>query len=363
LLVRQLIQKEPKKKTKQNNNIPQNEFETVQLILQEDKIEFWELISQVKEGLEIYPPEICEDCVNGTYFLRDKNGNMIGIFKPQDEEGNSNNNPKKLIDPTNIIDKGILDGEGAQREVAAYLLDKNNGFVGVPKTTMVKLFHSSFGKNANGEPLAKVGSLQKFVQNDGSSWDIGFKAFPIHEVQKIAAFDLRIFNNDRHGGNMLMKKNKDGTYTLIPIDHGFSLPSSMNRAWFDWLTWPQAKQPITKEIKSYISNIDISNDLKILQKLNIRPECLRILQISTTLLKKGCQFGLTLYDIGSLVSRNVLEEPSEIELMYEKAQKKTGILNGIIMSIEDEKKKLLKALEDIIDEELAKKKSLSIDAM
>jgi len=276
----------------QGVNSPQKDQEQprhlVTLVYDEDQGEFSDLISLVKEGLEVHPPEMCEDGLNGTYFLRDKTGRMVAVFKPQDEEGNSENNPKRANndDSPHLDDKGILDGEGAYREVAAYLLDKETGFAGVPRTTMITIVHPSFGKETNGLTKTKVGSLQQFVQNDGASWDIGFGAFPDHEVQKIAAFDLRIFNNDRHGGNMLMKMKEDGEYTLTPIDHGFSLPSTMNRAWFDWLTWPQVKKPILPEIKSYISNIDSTKDIKALEKLKIRPECLRTMKISTLLLKK-----------------------------------------------------------------------------
>jgi len=344
-------------------NSPQKDQEPfshlVTLVYEEDQGEFSDLISLVKEGLEVHPPEMCEDGLNGTYFLRDKTGRMVAVFKPQDEEGNSENNPKRANndDSPHLDDKGILDGEGAYREVAAYLLDKETGFAGVPRTTMITIVHPSFGKETNGLTKTKVGSLQQFVQNDGASWDIGFGAFPDHEVQKIAAFDLRIFNNDRHGGNMLMKMKEDGEYTLTPIDHGFSLPSTMNRAWFDWLTWPQVKKPILPEIKSYISNIDSSKDTKTLEKLKIRPECLRTMKISTMLLKKGSQLGFTLYDIGALVSRSVLEEPSELEIMYERALKEMGAVDGSIATISDEER-LFEALESIMDEYFAKRKVL-----
>jgi len=333
----------------------QEQLNSIQLLRKEDESDFKEFIQRVKEGLLLHKPEMCSDGLNGSYFLRDRDGIMAAIFKPQDEEGNSENNPKRE-DPHNIIDKGILDGEGAQREVAAYLLDKELGFVGVPMTTMVKIIHPSFGKNAHGEPLIKIGSLQMFVENDGESWDIGFGAFPTLEVQKIAAFDLRIFNNDRHGGNMLMKRHS-GTYTLVPIDHGFSLPSSMSRAWFDWLTWPQIQQPIMDDIKDYISNIDLSKDVETLQKIGIRMECLRTMKISTMLLKKGCKLGFTLYDIASLVSRAVLEEPCELELWYQMAQKKLGIDGDLIATSEDEER-LLEVFEKIMDEQLMEKKAL-----
>jgi len=261
---------------------------------------------------------------------------------------------KKIEDE--IIDKGVMEGEAAQREVAAYLLDKETRFAGVPKTTMVKIVHPSFGRDAKGEPRIKIGSLQEFVQNDGASWDIGYGAFPTHEVQKIAIFDLRIFNNDRHGGNMLMKKKTNGTYELIPIDHGFSLSSVLNRAWFDWLTWPQAKEPLSAALKDYVSKIDIDKDMETLSSLNIRPECLRTMKISTMLLKKGCELGLSLFDIANIVCRPTLEQPSELEIMYERVLKDIGQVNSEITTAQEEYE-LLSALGRIMDHELAIKKN------
>ena len=49
---------------------------------------------------------------------------------------------------------------------------------------------------------------------------------------------------------------------------------------------------------------------------NLRPECLRVLELGTTLLKRGAEEGLTLYEIASVLTRpygDSDEEPSELE--------------------------------------------------
>lgn len=39
---------------------------------------------------------------------------------------------------------------------------------------------------------------------------------------------MRLANADRNGGNILATKNEtDGRWTLTPIDHGYTLPSSL----------------------------------------------------------------------------------------------------------------------------------------
>jgi len=83
-------------KTGDNNIVTKvKKPEPVEAIRKEDAEEFKGLLRKVIDGLVEYQPEMCEEGLNGTYFMKDKNGNMIAVFKPQDEEGNSENNPKK----------------------------------------------------------------------------------------------------------------------------------------------------------------------------------------------------------------------------------------------------------------------------
>jgi len=322
--------------TKEEEEEPTTEEEEVEQTVS-NQFEKSELLSKVEEGLKYNEPELCEDGVNGTYFLKDLDGEFCGVFKPTDEEGYSVNNPKRSEENKDLfINKGLKEGEAANREVAAYLLDKGH-FSGVPETSIVTLEHPNF------ETKQKTGSLQLFVQNEGCAEDFGPSKFPSKEVHKIGILDLRIFNNDRHGGNILIKeKEEDGTIELIPIDHGLSLPSSLNQAWFDWLYWPQAKVPFDEETRRYIDSIDIEDDANLLREIGIREECIRTMIISSTLLKKGAAADLTLFEIALLVCRsNGLETPSALEVMVEKAKNQT----------QDDS--MLKALWPIMDEEIA----------
>jgi len=322
---------------------------------------FNDLITRVQDGFDAgYEPELCDEGVNGTYFLKDKKGQKIAVFKPQDEEGNSNNNPKNSSRDDNDeesepLSKGIKEGEAALREVAAFMIDRE-GFHRVPRTELVSIAHPTFNKDKDdGTTATKTGSLQEFVIHDGCSEDISVNRFPNKEVHRIGVLDLQLFNMDRHGGNILFKKDsKDGSYTLIPIDHGFSLPeySSLGNAWFDWLNWPQAKQKFDKETKNYIANIDLEGNLKKLERdLGIRKECLNTMKISTTLLKKGAANDLTLFEIASIVCREDLDQPSTLELMCEKAREMASTAsNG--EQVDDEV--FFKYLFELMDREIAK---------
>jgi len=306
------------------------------------------LIESVREGLLYHQPELCEEGINGTYFLKNRDGKRIAVFKPQDEEGNNDNNPKKSDESQDeFVNNGILAGEGAQREVAAYLLDRDH-FSGVPRTSMVTLSHASFCSSDKTTPrggvVTKTGSLQEYIDNVGAAWDFGPSAFRVRDVHKIGVLDLRIFNNDRHGGNILLNKCPDGAFSLTPIDQGFSLSSTLDHATFEWLNWPQSHIPFDEHTKRYIQRIDIEEDAELLAKLGVRPECIRTMKISTTLLKKGTAAGLTLYEIGSMAARIVFDQSSTLENIYEKASR----------LVEGDEERLLKAL-SIMEVEVADK--------
>lgn len=197
-------------------------------------LEVMRMISSAIAGLENgYLPVMSAEGSGGVYFMQDASGEKnIAVFKPRDEEPMAKNNPRGLPVSTDGegMKRGTLVGEGAFREVAAYILDhpigdheseERIGFSGVPPTALVRSLHR--GKSF------KIGSLQMFIQNNGSCEDMGPRAFPVKEVHKIAVLDLRLANADRHAGNILVCKDEEGgNYKLVPIDHGYCLPEKVH---------------------------------------------------------------------------------------------------------------------------------------
>jgi len=255
-------------------------------------------INSINSGFSCSSPELCEEGVSGVYFLKDENDNRVAVFKPQDEEPFAENNPKnaQLHEEGYINKKGLHVGEAAIREVAAYLLDKGS-FSEVPPTAMAKL--GEFQPKMK----TKVGSMQLYRNYDSTTEDVGSSQFPVREVHKIGILDCRIMNMDRHTGNMLVQKNNNQSFKLIPIDHGFSMPCTLDEAWFDWLHWNQAKVPFDDETKIYVHNIDIESDLELLRSLGLNENAVKVVRLSSTLLKKGVMAGLTLYDIACMICR------------------------------------------------------------
>jgi len=322
------------------------------------------LVKSVIRGLKAcQEPEKTAEGMGGTYFFCNENGRKVAILKPCDEEPLAPNNPKGYVGRS-LGDPGwkptVRVGEAAMREVAAYLLDQDS-FAKVPTSVLVRARHPIFCYNnvmgnvrmstadllgavtspESKEPQLpmKLGSLQEFIPHECDTTEMGPSKFCVKDVHHIGILDIRLFNTDRHAGNMLvrpansssssinlMSRMTDSPYELIPIDHGFCLPETLEPPYFEWLHWPQAMLPFTEEELMYIRELDFEADKKMLsQELpNLRPECIRVLELTTFLLKRCAEAGMTLFEIGNLMSRPFVgadEEPSELERMCGEAKR------------------------------------------
>lgn len=263
------------------------------------------LVTDARTLIEAGHFTLCKEGVGGVYFIQNTDGSPMAIFKPQDEEPGALNNPK------NIVQNPLLPpGGGSIREVAAYLLDKNN-FARVPETYFLNgVTHTSFNSKEE-----KSGSLQQFIQNDGVSSNMGYSNFNTEDIHRIGILDIRIFNLDRNGENILIR-NEEGHQRLIPIDHTYSLPpiNSLDGAYFEWHYWPQAKKPFSQEIVDYVNSLDLESDAQLLRNLGFPEESVTTLYVTTTLLKEAVANGLTLFDMACLMSRGIpLTKPSRLE--------------------------------------------------
>lgn len=255
-----------------------------------------------------------EDCTGGAYII---GNDPIAVFKPVEQEPYSPGNNKGYTGASDLqpfgIKAGILPGEGGIREVAAWLLDRR-GFASVPTTVMSRV--RGLG----------AGSLQRYIDHEGFAEDFGPSIFPTLEVQKIAVLDIRIANLDRHGGNLLVSKGTGRECRLTPIDHALSLPQwdRLDDIWLEWLSWPQARAPLTEHVHQYINGFNGHTDAHMLVQLGIRPECAVTVRITTLLLQIGVNAGLTLGLIGAAMVRPHRDEPSQLESMVEAAVRLTG---------------------------------------
>ncbi|XP_031479273.1 phosphatidylinositol 4-kinase gamma 5-like [Nymphaea colorata] len=296
-----------------------------------------EAIVAIKNGIDPIP---ANGGLGGAYYFRNPKGERVAIVKPTDEEPFAPNNPKGFVGKAlgqPGLKRSVRVGETGMREVAAYLLDYDN-FANVPPTVLVKATHSVFCINEgvdsnriqNRRQVSKIASFQQFIPHDFDAGDYGTSSFPVSAVHRIGILDIRILNTDRHAGNLLVKKldnvGRFGQVELIPIDHGMCLPEDLEDPYFEWLHWPQASIPFSDDELKYIERLDPIKDAELLKAElpMFREACLRVLILCTIFLKEAAAFGLSLSEIGGMMSREfhgMEEEPSELELVCVEARR------------------------------------------
>uniref|UniRef100_A0A1D1YWL4 1-phosphatidylinositol 4-kinase n=1 Tax=Anthurium amnicola TaxID=1678845 RepID=A0A1D1YWL4_9ARAE len=283
--------------------------------------------------------------LGGAYYFRNCKGENVAIVKPTDEEPFAPNNPKGFVGKAlgqPGLKRSVRVGETGFREVAAYLLDYDH-FANVPPTVLVKITHSIFNVNEvsgsssktfdrKQKVVSKIASFQHFITHDFDASDHGTSSFPVAAVHRIGILDIRIFNTDRHAGNLLVRKLNGGVgrfggqVELIPIDHGLCLPENLEDPYFEWIHWPQASIPFSEEELDYIASLDPARDSDMLRMElpMIHEACLRVLVLCTIFLKEAAAFGLCLAEIGEMMSREfkgMEEEPSELEVVCMEARR------------------------------------------
>jgi hypothetical protein len=296
-----------------------------------------DIVKAIKIGVD---PILVHGGLGGAYYFRNSRGESVAIVKPTDEEPFAPNNPKGFVGKAlgqPGLKRSVRVGETGFREVAAYLLDSEH-FANVPPTALVKITHSIFNLNdgVNGNKphkkklVSKIASFQQYIPHDFDASDHGTSSFPVSAVHRIGILDIRIFNTDRHAGNLLVRKldgvGMFGQVELIPIDHGLCLPETLEDPYFEWIHWPQSSIPFSEDELEYIENLDPVQDCEMLRMElpMIRDACLRVLVLCTIFLKEAAAFGLCLAEIGEMMSREFHrgeEEPSELEVVCMEARR------------------------------------------
>lgn len=305
-----------------------------------------EINKAIKCGVE---PVAVTGGLGGAYYFRNCSGESVAIVKPTDEEPFAPNNPKGFVGRSlgqPGLKRAVRVGETGVREVAAYLLDHKR-FAKVPPTVLVKVSHHAFHINSSATghkgsdktclPVAKIASCQQFVHHDYDASDHGTSRFSVAAVHRIGILDIRIFNTDRHAGNILIRNAKpldsqrtwscsnvhvNESLELIPIDHGLCLPEAFEDPYFEWLHWPQSSLPFSEEELDYIKGLEEYKDAEMLRRElpMLREACFRMLILSTTLLKRAAAAGFCLAEIGEMMSRDGIEEASHLELLCMQAK-------------------------------------------
>ncbi|KAM7393877.1 hypothetical protein PAMP_020713 [Pampus punctatissimus] len=276
--------------------------------------EFREIIRKAERAIEegIYPERIYQGS-SGSYFVKDSQGKIIGVFKPKNEEPYGQLNPKwtkwlqKLCCPCCFGRDCLVLNQGYLSEAGASLVDQKLELNIVPRTKVVYLASETFNYSAidrvksRGKKLAlekvpkvgqrfhriglppKVGSFQLFVDGykDADFWLRRFEAEPLPEntnrqlqlqFERLVVLDYIIRNTGMGNDNWLLKYDcpmdpvgnrdtdwvvvKDPIIKLAAIDNGLAFPLKHPDSWraypFYWAWLSQAKVSFSQEIRELV---------------------------------------------------------------------------------------------------------------
>lgn len=331
-----------------------------------EDVKIGEIMEETRTGLASGQPPGKTDEFEGSggvYFMRSSSSKYgpVAVFKPLDEEPGMSNNPKGRANET--LREYFAPGQGCFREVAAYVFDVKH-FCNVPPTALVYCEHPVFNVNDNKvRRTPKVGSLQAFLDSYSDFEGMSTSLFSDFEIQKIALLDLRILNCDRNSANILVRQKETrgqgrdyrsysnltdsdeeaavapGTspefmsfdldhehtndsaveWELIPIDHGYSMPSRLKVCDWDWVWFglPAVKRPICPEIREYVKTLDIDKIIaEALEFTQLSEDCIYLLRCAHHFVVSGIENGLTLHEIASLMARVDDEAPSKFESAF-----------------------------------------------
>ncbi|XP_069139975.1 phosphatidylinositol 4-kinase type 2-beta-like isoform X2 [Argopecten irradians] len=259
-------------------------------------------------------PTLCQKGTSGCYFVRDRKGKTIGVFKPKDEEPYGQLNPKwtkwmhKLCCPCCFGRSCLVPNQGYLSEAGASVVDQKLQLNIVPKTKVVKLASDTFNYNAIDRAKSrtkknileklpnvgrhfhriglppKTGSFQFFVNNykDADFWLRKFdnEDLPIstatrlqHLFERLVVLDYIIRNTDRGNDNWLIRYEPASSHgqseeesewnfvdnpviSVAAIDNGLAFPFKHPDEWraypYHWAWLPQAKVPFSDEIRDLV---------------------------------------------------------------------------------------------------------------
>ncbi|KAG7252764.1 hypothetical protein CRUP_019402, partial [Coryphaenoides rupestris] len=246
--------------------------------------EFREIIRKTERAIDegIYPERIYQGS-SGSYFVKDTQGKIIGVFKPKNEEPYGQLNPKwtkwlqKLCCPCCFGRDCLVLNQGYLSEAGASLVDQKLELNIVPRTKVVYLASETFNYSAidrvksRGKKLAlekvpkvgqrfhriglppKVGSFQLFVDGykDADFWLRRFEADPLPENtnRQLQLQFERLVDTD-------WVVVKDPIIKLAAIDNGLAFPLKHPDSWraypFYWAWLSQAKVPFSQEIRELV---------------------------------------------------------------------------------------------------------------
>lgn len=248
-------------------------------------------------------PKLIQKGTSGSYFVTDRFGKMIGVFKPRSEEPYAYGNPKwpkhvqRICCPCAFGRDCLVLNNGYLSEAGASVVDRALHLMIVPRTEVIEMsspvFNNILKRTIDLAPIQigsktlpiKTGSFQTFLHgfSDAGSVLAKFAQQPladgpyrsfIHQFQRLIILDFVIRNTDRNTDNWLIKVDDthggpEGTIvTVRAIDNGLAFPikhpDGARKFPFQWGTLPYAKEVFLPEMKVFadrLADVELMEDL------------------------------------------------------------------------------------------------------
>lgn len=276
-----------------------------------------EIVKEVKRGMKKgYYPLLITVGVSGAYWMRGTNREILGLFKPFDEEIHAPNNPLgPICQGTLGLRKtrwGCCVGEASHHEVAAFIVDEYFGFGIVPRTYYASFSHHTFFSSredpylSNKVTKTKMGSFQEFVggfepidkvsQNEWST-------IPLDEFQLLVVLDVIIGNTDRNIGNLLLGDEK-----LAAIDHGLCFPDRLDElSYWYWGYFALGKKPLLPSLIHLLDHFPFEElSYKLKKGCYLSVESLSRMRERVVLFREGIHAGMMIDELQGLMHAEYL---------------------------------------------------------
>ncbi len=263
-----------------------------------------------------YYPILSIAGASGSYWMRGKERQVLGIFKPFDEEIHAPNNP---VGPSHRGALGLRKtrpgcrvGEAAHHEVAAFKVDEFFGFGIVPRTCYATFTHQTFFSTRENRFTSlqtiktKYGSFQEFVEGFAPLHKLTrevYDSIPLDEFQLLVILDVICGNTDRNIGNILFSEEK-----IAAIDHGLCFPDTIHD--FSYWYWEYLKlghKEILEPLKELLNHFPFEELEMKLKPCFISVRALQRLRERVVLFTEGVNQGL----VPALMAKLFLKEYME----------------------------------------------------
>lgn len=295
------------------------------------------LIENVQSALKkgIHPILATSGC-SGAYWMRNTEREIVGLFKPFDEEIHAPNNP---LGPAmqgalgqRIVRRGTCIGEAAHKEVAAFIVDAFFGFGLVPKTYYASFTHSVFflakeERSGIKKDKKKLGSFQEFLEDFSPLTKIKkeeWKTISAEDYQLLVLLDMIVGNLDRNSGNILVNGHH-----IAAIDHGLCFPdSSQSLSTWYWKDFEQGQEKLNAVFFDLLIDFPFERlSEKLRTKCFISIPALNRMRERVVLFREGVKAHLTIAQLSELLTEDFLAPLKDFkDTLEEKAQEQVKIL-------------------------------------